>query len=211
MKRCGKCKEYKDESEFRKDRGKKDGLQFYCKPCHSAAVRSAPSQTPSEQRLRYALLSDEQYERVRALNRAAGARYRAKRLAEDPESFRAENAAKAAKWRKDNPEDTAETMRRYRAAHSRERLDQSVQYRARKMGATVEPIDYEEIIRRDNDMCHICGEPVDPDATTYEPLARTFDHIIPLILGGSHSMDNLKVAHRRCNVRKDAQTRRTNA
>ena len=33
MKRCGKCKKRKDESEFGKDRSNKDGLQPLCKKC----------------------------------------------------------------------------------------------------------------------------------------------------------------------------------
>lgn len=76
------------------------------------------------------------------------------------------------------------------------------------MAASIGTVDLTEIIKRDGDICHICGIAVDPNAETYAPLARTFDHVIPLISGGAHSMDNVKVAHRLCNVRKDCQTRR---
>jgi len=33
MKKCSKCQEYKEESEFHKNRAMKDGLAHYCKPC----------------------------------------------------------------------------------------------------------------------------------------------------------------------------------
>ncbi len=33
MKRCSKCKEWKDESEFNKNRKNKDGLRYWCKKC----------------------------------------------------------------------------------------------------------------------------------------------------------------------------------
>ena len=33
MKRCSKCKEFKDEDKFGKDSGRKDGLNYVCKPC----------------------------------------------------------------------------------------------------------------------------------------------------------------------------------
>jgi hypothetical protein len=33
MKRCGKCKIEKDESEFSRDKSRKDGLQCKCKRC----------------------------------------------------------------------------------------------------------------------------------------------------------------------------------
>jgi len=36
MKRCGKCKQHKNESEFGKDKSRKDGLQRRCKACWKA-------------------------------------------------------------------------------------------------------------------------------------------------------------------------------
>lgn len=39
MKICPKCGESKPVTEFRKDSGRADGLQSYCKPCHSASSR----------------------------------------------------------------------------------------------------------------------------------------------------------------------------
>ncbi len=35
-KRCTKCKRWKEESEFCKDRARKDGLKIYCKGCNKA-------------------------------------------------------------------------------------------------------------------------------------------------------------------------------
>ena len=35
MKRCSKCKRWKDESEFAKNRQSKDGLKSWCKKCES--------------------------------------------------------------------------------------------------------------------------------------------------------------------------------
>ena len=36
LKRCTKCKRWKELSEFNKDRARKDGLKIYCKNCNSA-------------------------------------------------------------------------------------------------------------------------------------------------------------------------------
>jgi thioredoxin 1 len=38
MKKCLKCKQDKEDSEFHKNKTKKDGLQSYCKPCLNEAV-----------------------------------------------------------------------------------------------------------------------------------------------------------------------------
>ena len=38
LKRCTKCKRWKEVSEFCKDRGRKDGLRIYCKSCNNAYV-----------------------------------------------------------------------------------------------------------------------------------------------------------------------------
>lgn len=39
MKQCTKCKEWKDETEFPKDKYKKDGLCTRCKQCVNDAYR----------------------------------------------------------------------------------------------------------------------------------------------------------------------------
>ncbi len=39
MKQCTKCKKWKDESKFGKDRKSKDGLRYWCKDCVRADMR----------------------------------------------------------------------------------------------------------------------------------------------------------------------------
>ena len=43
-------------------------------------------------------------------------------------------------------------------------------------------------------ICALCGKPG----------ANTADHIVPLMFGGDHSIDNLQPAHQSCNSRKGA-------
>ena len=55
----------------------------------------------------------------------------------------------------------------------------------------------DEVIRRDNATCHLCGK-------TCEPHEIHIDHVIPLARGGQHTLDNVKVACAHCNMSKGA-------
>lgn len=50
------------------------------------------------------------------------------------------------------------------------------------------------------DICAICGKPVDKSIPSPHPLSPTVDHIIPVNKGGHPSdLANLQLAHRCCN------------
>ena len=52
-------------------------------------------------------------------------------------------------------------------------------------------------------VCGICGEPVNFSLKFPHPLSPTIDHIIPVAKGGHPSdIDNLQLAHFRCNRQK---------
>jgi hypothetical protein len=54
QKRCSKCKKWKDESEFNKNRSSKDGFCVYCKKClYYARKRSSENSKPLKRYLRY--------------------------------------------------------------------------------------------------------------------------------------------------------------
>jgi hypothetical protein len=92
-------------------------------------------------------------------------------------------------WRKENPLITI------KASHIR---------RARKMQAPSEKVDFQYIIKRDGYWCHICNKPIDPQAKG--GVALSFDHVKPLAgkgdRKGTHTIDNIKPAHKCCNSRK---------
>jgi 5-methylcytosine-specific restriction endonuclease McrA len=71
-------------------------------------------------------------------------------------------------------------------------------HEALKRTQQVEPVDYAAVLARDGYVCHICRQDVPPDDVE-------FDHVMPLSKGGAHSMENVKVSHRRCNRRKHAR------
>lgn len=61
-----------------------------------------------------------------------------------------------------------------------------------------------ELGARDGWRCHLCRKPVDSGRCGNDPLAPTFDHLIPIVDGGTDAPENLRLAHRYCNVRRGA-------
>lgn len=52
-------------------------------------------------------------------------------------------------------------------------------------------------------VCGICGKPVDKDLKYPHPLSACIDHIVPVAKGGHPSdLDNLQLAHWTCNRQK---------
>ena len=73
-------------------------------------------------------------------------------------------------------------------------------------------ITLEKVAERDHDICQICGKLVDwndykivngKKVSLGDYPSR--DHIVPLCKGGSHSWENSRLAHIRCNSRKGAR------
>lgn len=58
---------------------------------------------------------------------------------------------------------------------------------------------------RDGWLCGLCGEPVDATLKVPNRWAPTVDHIVPLVLGGTHDWDNVQLAHMTCNSSKGAR------
>lgn len=57
------------------------------------------------------------------------------------------------------------------------------------------------LYERDQGICGICHEPVTEEDGPHRP---SMDHIIPLARGGTHTIDNLQLAHLSCNYAKNA-------
>ena len=60
-----------------------------------------------------------------------------------------------------------------------------------------------KIILATQSICGICGQPVDKSLKYPHPMSPSVDHIIPLAKNGDpYALDNLQLAHRKCNREK---------
>ena len=61
------------------------------------------------------------------------------------------------------------------------------------------------VIARDT-YCCICGEVVDKSLRFPDPMSATVDHVIPVVDGGQHTLDNCRLAHYSCNSRRGSKS-----
>ena len=67
-----------------------------------------------------------------------------------------------------------------------------------------ERIDIEALFDRDGGICQLCFLSIDRSLDMRHPMMKSIDHIEPIILGGTHTWDNVQIAHLVCNQRKGA-------
>lgn len=60
-----------------------------------------------------------------------------------------------------------------------------------------------EVYARDQWLCQICGLPTLPDAHPSDDMYPTLDHIDRATDGGSDAIENLRTAHRWCNIKRE--------
>lgn len=87
----------------------------------------------------------------------------------------------------------------WRRTHKEYHRNNQSERRARQKGAKTTKVNFNEILMRDGSVCYLCNCSV--------PLYEIhYDHVLPLSRGGSHSVDNIKVTHAVCNLRKGTKT-----
>ncbi|UPW09799.1 HNH endonuclease [Gordonia terrae] len=124
------------------------------------------------------------------------------------------NANRRARYR----DDPIERERQLSATRDylRNRRANDEDYRSRKKALKVkrkkqiagrenEPINESAVFERDHWLCGLCGGEVLPEWEYPHPGSASLDHIVPLSKGGSHTYDNVQLAHLKCNLRKGAR------
>ena len=112
---------------------------------------------------------------------------------------------RARSWYQQN-EDLTKSRAREWGVENRDRAkDWGHRRRAAMRGSATGPIDYQAVWDRDAGCCWICSLPVDATLSYPDPGYRSWDHVIPISAGGTHTMDNIALSHLRCNLEKKAQ------
>lgn len=56
-------------------------------------------------------------------------------------------------------------------------------------------------LKREEQVCWICGQWIDPELKSPHPMSFSVDHVVPLALGGE-LMGEARAAHRVCNMKR---------
>lgn len=99
--------------------------------------------------------------------------------------------------------------RSVRESRKRRGVNDNDRHRAKKYGCAYDPsITLKKLVERDGLRCAICGGMCDWNDRIWNgncgPTYPSKDHIIPLAKGGTHTWDNMQVAHIICNSEKGA-------
>ena len=175
-KKCSRCEQVKQLSEFAPRKEGRLGRMSQCHECCREAIRLYRIKNPYTPKPKRAKKSEAE---LKAISKQYSKAYY------ERNKKRKNELAKL--WKQANPEKLADYN------HVR---------RARKYKVAYERIDALVVANRDNWICQICFEPIDSSLTYPNQLYRSVDHIIPLSKGGTHVYENVQIAHLRCNTIK---------
>lgn len=82
--------------------------------------------------------------------------------------------------------------------------------RIKKNGRVDWEISIERLIKRDKGVCYLCKTQVNINVDTNDDYYPSIDHVIPIAKGGTHTWNNVKLAHRICNSYKSDEIKNEN-
>jgi len=201
QKHCNKCGKDKQISDFYKNRGHKDGLSSLCKVCvdknnkkwaatNQEKVRAYIKKCTQIHIEKYRECIRKYKEKNRERIREEGRKYWSTRKEEKHEYDMA--------YQKRNAEKRREQGRKYRAEHPDKNAEYSRNRRARKFGngGNITKDEWRGIVEKYGNKCLWCGR-------SGLEVKITIDHVVPLVLGGRHSKDNVQPLCISCNSRKN--------
>lgn len=200
MKHCSRCKEWKSEEDFYKNKASCDGLNSICKPCKLVTNK---------------IWKDNNLEKTRAYSRKARKKWYTKNkdnvLAtlrvqrENDPLYKIRKALRMLKtpkpkieWRHENPDKIHEYNHKYYLANKNKFAAIAHNRRARCNGGKVTVEQWEALKRKYNYTC-LCCKRREPE------IALTRDHVLPLKLEGKNIIENIQPLCKSCNSKKHAK------
>ena len=84
-------------------------------------------------------------------------------------------------------------------------VDRNRRKNAKRRGARVGLwFSLQQVGDRDGWRCHLCGRRVDKNLSGKDRLGPTIDHLVPISAGGMDVLENVRLAHRSCNITRGA-------
>jgi len=219
IKRCPTCGLAKFVTEFSKNKCTKDGLHGQCKTCnkqyrieHKTEIAAHCRQYNQEHKTEIAACCKQYHQKHETELTAYNKQY--------CQSHKAEIAAYGKRYKQDHKVEMSAYYKRYRIDHKTEIAAYLKRYRqteagknanrkslhkrrALKINTTIKDFNPNEVFKRDNYRCQLCGKKTRPDyKNRYHPLYPNLDHIVPLSLGGAHTKENTQCLCRQCNTQK---------
>lgn len=202
MKECRRCGETVALDAFPVDKAKRDGRGSYCKPCRSAYYAEYRARPGNAEKI-----DARSREWAKAHPEVAGRRHRTPQARAYRRRYYEANRERCSSANRRryaaNPEPIRARTRRWREENPERHQDYVKARKARKRGASrTEHVISRKVYERDGYVCWLCEEPTEPQGV----YARrpSVDHVVPLVLGGEHTYDNARTAHRGCNSAKGA-------
>lgn len=202
MKKCSKCGETKSEDRFNKRVKSHDGLAPCCKLCEAArglAYRAANKEIIAARNASYYEANKDKVKAGVAHYHIANRDKRKEYNADYHSKNRDKNNARSAAYHVKNRERRKAYAAAYLAANPEAFRAQSHARRARKREAigTLSKNLTKKLFNLQRGKCACCGLPLGDD--------YHLDHIMPLVLGGTNTDDNIQLLRARCNLQKRAK------
>lgn len=202
MKKCPCCNIEKEESEFHKDKKRKDGLFVYCKNCVSIKNKKSYQNK---------LVENRDLKRLRARNNKDKNKKRSNNWYQENKchkkqyssNYRAENKEYykeyQKEWDKNNPEKVRQKRKRYYQTKngklSIKQRNHNRKSRLRGANGNHTFKEWEKLKNECNYTCQLCFKK-EPE------IILTRDHIIPISKGGNNYISNIQPLCISCNSSK---------
>ena len=197
QKKCSKCKSVKYLSGFGKNKNCKDGLNVWCKECANRHSNEYRKKNPEKTKKVCQAWRENNPEKKKA--------YALKWYSENKDRqfqthkvYYENNADKIRAYARERHHANPEYLRNKQREHIERTRQYCRNYRALKKthGGKITEKEWRHILEKHGYKCLRCGR---------TDVKLTMDHVVPVSLGGAHSIDNVQPLCGSCNSSKQAQ------